>query len=131
LARIYLDVEQVRFGSRLQVEFKIDDNCRHCLSPPLLLQPLIENAVKHGVATLDEGGWIRLESQVRNGRLEVRVANNYDPQAPTPRRRGLGLRNVRSRLETRFGPLAAMKTTVKENIFLVEIAMPCESGEQL
>ncbi len=131
LAQAYLDVEQIRFGSRLQVEMRIDESCRNCQVPPLMLQPLIENAVKHGIATLIEGGTIRVESRVREGRLEVTVENSFDPEAPTPRRRGLGLRNVRRRLETRFGPLASLAARADGNRFLVEIALPCQKAENL
>ena len=109
LAQAYLDVEQVRFGSRLHVEVHVDQACADCLVPPLVLQPLIENAVKHGIATLVDGGTIRVESRVRDGRLEVSVENGFDPESPAPRRHGLGLRNVRTRLETRFGTARACR----------------------
>ena len=67
LSRTYLDVEQVRFGARLRVEMDVDDDCGDCMVPPLVLQPLIENAVKHGIAP---GGWrtIRVEGHVATGR---------------------------------------------------------------
>src|SRR5580658_7219542 len=66
LARSYLEVERVRFGARLQVEESVDSACQDCLVPALLLQPLVENAVKHGIAGLVEGGAIRLTA-TRNG----------------------------------------------------------------
>jgi two-component system sensor histidine kinase AlgZ len=131
LTQTYLDVEKIRFGSRLQVDLQIEDACRNCLVPPLFLQPLIENAVKHGIATLVEGGTIRVESRVCEEQLRVKVENNFDPQAPLPRRRGLGLRNVRMRLETRFGPLARLETRVDGNRFMVEIAIPYQTTEGL
>jgi len=87
--------------------------------------------VKHGIATLVEGGTIRVESKVRDGQLCVRVENRFDPQAPLPRRRGLGLRNVRRRLETRFGPRASLAARAEGNRFLVEIAVPCQTAESL
>src|SRR6185369_2453843 len=90
LARTYLEVEQVRFGARLQVEMQVDDDCSECQVPPLVLQPLIENAIKHGIATLVDGGIVRLEGRVENGKLAVRVENSFDPEAPSPRRSGLG-----------------------------------------
>ena len=65
LSRAYLEVEQVRFGSRLQVEIDVDEACSDCMVPPLVLQPLIENAVKHGIATMVDGGLIRVEGHVR------------------------------------------------------------------
>lgn len=131
LAQAYLNVEKIRFGPRLQVELHVEEECGNCLVPPLMLQPLIENAVKHGVATLVEGGTIHVESWVHEGQLRVRVVNNFDPQAPMPRQRGLGLRNVRQRLETRFGPSARLATQREGDRFLVEIAVPYQIEEFL
>jgi two-component system, LytTR family, sensor histidine kinase AlgZ len=129
LAQAYLDVEQVRYGSRLQVEVDVDEACADCLVPPLILQPLIENAVKHGIATLVEGGTIHLRSHVRDGLLEVSVENGFDPQSPSPRRSGLGLRNVRTRLERRFGPTARLAAQTHEDRFRAEFAVPCRRIE--
>jgi two-component system, LytTR family, sensor histidine kinase AlgZ len=123
LARAYLNVEQVRFGSRLQIEMHIAENCRNCRVPPLLLQPLIENAIKHGIATLLEGGTIRVESRVRDGQLQVTVENPFDPQSPVPRH-GLGLRNLNRRLETRFGLLARLAARADGNRFFVDMSIP-------
>jgi two-component system, LytTR family, sensor histidine kinase AlgZ len=131
LAQAYLDVEQIRFGLRLQVELNNDENCGDCLVPPLILQPLIENAVKHGIATLVEGGTIRVKSEVGGGQLRVTVENRFDPQTPPLRRRGLGLRNVRRRLETRFGSTASLLARAEDDRFLVEISMPCQFAESL
>ncbi len=129
LARTYLDVEQIRFGSRLRVEMNVDEACTDCLIPPLVLQPLIENAVKHGIATLVEGGTIIVEGHVSDGLLEVSVENSFDPDSPAPRRNGLGLRNVRSRLETRFGNTASLTTHTSNNQFRAEMSVPCQRAE--
>ena len=129
LAQAYLDVEQVRFGSRLQVQVEVDEACADCLVPPLILQPLIENAVKHGIATLVDGGIIHLRSHVRDGLLEVSVENGFDPESPAPRRSGLGLRNVRTRLERRFGSQATLIAHPRENRFRAEFAVPCRRAE--
>jgi two-component system sensor histidine kinase AlgZ len=129
LARTYLDVEQVRYGARLRVEMNVDDACADCLVPPLVLQPLIENAVKHGIATLVEGGTIKVEGHVNDGLLEVSVENGFDPDSPSPRRHGLGLRNVRSRLETRFGGAARLAAQAHNNQFRAEIVVPCHRTE--
>ena len=125
LARTYLEVEQVRFGARLQVEMQVDEACADCMVPPLVLQPLIENAIKHGIATMVEGGTIRLEGRVENGNLAVRVQNGFDPEAPSPRRHGLGLRNVRTRLETRYGEAAHLNLAAENNHFSAEMIFPC------
>lgn len=129
LSRTYLDVEQVRFGSRLKVEIDVDDSCSDCLVPPLVLQPLIENAVKHGIATMVEGGLIRVEGHVIDGSMEVSVANDFDPDSPSPRRHGLGLRNVRSRLTTRFGDAARLTAHVENNQFRAEMVVPYTRAE--
>lgn len=125
LARTYLEVEQVRFGARLQVEMQVDDACADCQVPPLVLQPLIENAIKHGIATMVDGGIVRLEGHVENGKLAVRVENSFDPDAPSPRRHGLGLRNVRSRLQTRFGDAARLNLAAEHDRFSAEMVFPC------
>jgi two-component system sensor histidine kinase AlgZ len=129
LTQAYLDVEQIRFGSRLQVEVRVDNQCGDCRVPPLVLQPLVENAVKHGIATMVGGGTILVDSSVRDGQLRVVVENCFDPESPAPRRHGLGLRNVRSRLETRFGTAGRLLTRADGNRFRAEIAVPCQSAE--
>ncbi|HYK58750.1 MAG TPA: histidine kinase [Bryobacteraceae bacterium] len=126
LAQAYLDVEQIRFGSRLQVEMHVDEQCADCLVPPLVLQPLVENAVKHGVATMVNGGSIRVDSRLRDGQLRVTVENCFDPESPAPRRHGMGLRNVRSRLETRFGSAGRLAARADGNTFRAEISVPCQ-----
>jgi hypothetical protein len=128
LARTYLEVEQVRFGARLQVEMQVDDACADCQVPPLVLQPLIENAIKHGIATMVDGGIVRLEGHVENGNLAVRVENSFDPEAPSPRRHGLGLRNVRSRLQTRFGDAARLNLAAEHDRFSAEMIFPCHKS---
>jgi two-component system, LytTR family, sensor histidine kinase AlgZ len=129
LARTYLEVERVRFGERLQVEMHIEDSCTECRVPALVLQPLVENAIKHGIATLVDGGVVRLDSRVNAGILEVSVENGFDPEAPAPRRSGLGLRNLRDRLRTRFGASAGVETSVKNNVFRAEMKFPCMKAE--
>jgi two-component system, LytTR family, sensor histidine kinase AlgZ len=130
LSRTYLDVEQVRFGSRLRVEIAVDDDCSECMVPPLVLQPLVENAVKHGIATMVEGGLIRVEGHVVKGSMEVTVANDFDPDSPSPRRNGLGLRNVRSRLATRFGDAASLTAHVENNQFRAEMVVPYNTADK-
>ncbi len=125
LARTYLEVEQVRFGARLKVEMQVDDACAECQVPPLVLQPLIENAIKHGIATMVEGGTVRLLGRVENGHLAVRVENSFDPEAPSPRRHGLGLRNVRNRLVTRFGDAAHLNLAAEHDRYSAEMVFPC------
>jgi two-component system sensor histidine kinase AlgZ len=132
LVRAYLDIESIRYGARLRVEMQVEGACIQCQVPPLLLQPLVENAVKHGIATMVDGGTIRVNSRIEEGALLVWVENGYDSDAPTPRRQGLGLRNVRSRLETSFGSAAQLTTHVStqadHNVFRTEMILPCQTA---
>jgi signal transduction histidine kinase len=125
LAKAYLDVEQVRFGARLRIELDTDPGCDACVVPPLFLQPLVENAVKHGIAGLVEGGTIRLEARCGDGWLRVKVQNEFDPDAPPARKHGLGLQNVRNRLRALYENQARIDTEVGDNRFVVEVDLPC------
>jgi two-component system sensor histidine kinase AlgZ len=125
LAQAYLAVEKVRFGSRLKIEMKTDSGCDECVVPPLFLQPLVENAVKHGIAGLVDGGTIRLEAHCENGWLQVTVQNEFDPDAPAVRRNGLGLQNVRNRLRAVYENKARLDTVVTDSVFVVAVDLPC------
>ena len=99
----YLAIEKVRFGSRLQMEENIQDATKSVQLPPLLLQPLIENAITHGIAHLPEGGLVRLSGESHNGRISLAVENTFDPESTPISKNGLGLQNVRQRLAARYG----------------------------
>lgn len=128
LANAYLGVEQVRFGARLRVEQQIGPDCDASLVPPLLLQPLVENAVKHGIASLVDGGTIRLEAWRVENALHIRVENPFDPEASTARKNGLGLVIVRRRLLARYGDRADMVTEGGGHQYRVEILVPYETA---
>ena len=127
LARNYLEVEQVRFGSRLTVEERIEPGCEDCAVPPLLLQPLVENAVKHGVAGLVEGGAIRLEARRRGDGVAILLENAFDAESAAGRSLGLGLRNVRRRLTARYGEEAEMEAGPSGDRYRVSLRLPCET----
>jgi LytS/YehU family sensor histidine kinase len=127
LARSYLEVEQVRFGARLQFSEDIQESCRDCAVPVLLLQPLIENAVKHGVAGLVEGGAIRLSVERSGDAVRLTVENAFDSDSPPANRLGVGLAQVRRRLELRYGAAAEMQAGALEGVYRVELRFPCES----
>ncbi len=129
LARTYLEVEQVRFGKRLQVEYDVTPQCDRCSVPPLVLQPLVENAVKHGIATMVDGGVIRIQARAGNDLLRVVIENDFDPDAPAPRHSGLGLRNVRDRVEARFGKEGRFASSSENNRFRVELLLPSKIVE--
>jgi hypothetical protein len=126
LAKAYLEVEQVRFGARLRVEIDTDADCERCVVPSLLLQPLVENAVKHGIAGLVNGGTIRLEAHCSGGVLRLKICNEFDAESPAASRHGLGLRNVRERLRALYENRARVDTTATSDHFAVELEMPIE-----
>ena len=128
LARSYLEVEQVRFGARLEFSQDIEEFCQDCVVPALLLQPLVENAVKHGIAGLVEGGAIRLSVERDGGSVRVAVENGFDPDAPPPNRLGMGLPQVRRRLELRYGDAASLEAGGRDGVYRVELRFPCESS---
>lgn len=124
----FLAIEQVRFGSRLKLEKEISEDSRAVSLPPLILQPLIENAILHGIANLPEGGAVRLATHCSNGTLIITVENSLDPDSPPVRRGGLGLTNVRRRLEARYGGQAAMTAGADSNRFRVVMRIPMTPG---
>jgi two-component system, LytTR family, sensor histidine kinase AlgZ len=125
LAKAYLEVEQVRFGARLRVEIDAAAECEHCIVPSLVLQPLVENAVKHGIAGLVEGGTIRIQAHCSAGRLQLQIFNEFDRDSPASSRHGLGLRNVRDRLRAIYENTARLDTTASSDRFVVELDLPC------
>ena len=126
----YMAIEKVRFGARLRMQESIQDDSRNCLLPPLLLQPLVENAVKHGIASLPEGGEIRLSAARQNGRLAIVVENSWDPEAPPRRSGGMGLKNVQRRLEARYGKEASLLVNAEAELYQVTLSLPAESEER-
>ncbi|PZQ21360.1 MAG: histidine kinase [Sphingopyxis macrogoltabida] len=107
LQRLYLDIEQARFPDRLQVEVAMPDNLEKACVPVLILQPIIENAIKYGVAPSKGRIAVRLTATSEYGLLVLRIENDVDHKAMAPAAgTGLGLRNVRERLLTRYGPTA-------------------------
>ncbi|HEY8056639.1 MAG TPA: histidine kinase, partial [Terriglobales bacterium] len=127
LARTYLAIEQVRFGARLRVEEEISAALLATPVPPLVLQPLLENAVVHGINQLTEGGRIGITAAQEEGRVRIMVANPYDPDAPRRRRggeEGVGLRNVHQRLRSLFGPAAGLTAAASDGEFAVTLTLP-------
>src|ERR1700733_5107494 len=130
LVRAFLAVEKIRFGARIQMQENIDESALHVPVPPLLLQPLVENAVVHGIANLVEGGWIHLDVRAQNGTLSITVENSFDPDAPPRRKSGVGLVNVRQRLQARYGNQASFAVKTEGDRYRVALTLPTESEAQ-
>lgn len=122
----YLSIEQVRFGDRLQVRIAVQPEAGASRVPPLLLQPLVENAIKHGVAGLLEAGLLSIEAQRDGTHCRVTVVNAFDPEAQPRTGTGTGLRNVRDRLAAHFGASASLEASIDADRFTVTLAYPCD-----
>jgi len=126
LVRGYLAIEKVRFGARVRMEEDVQKETLAVPVPPLLLQPLVENAIRHGIANLPEGGVIRLRAQRNGDSVSIVVENSFDPDSPSSLKTGLGLENIRQRLNTRYGQEARISIRSDNNIFLVDLRLPAQ-----
>jgi hypothetical protein len=158
----YLGIEQVRFGGRLTVEREIDDRARECVVPPLVLHPIVENAITHGIAHLVDGGQLTLRVDrvdrlripapgarpdggdavivageappaaglARNDPgswsqyVRIAIANSCDPDRPRNQGTGVGVANVRRRLETTYGHEASLAIREGDEVYEAEIILP-------
>lgn len=127
LIRHYLDIESVRFGDRLAYEVDVPKELGRALVPPLLLQPIIENAVKHGVAARLDGGRIRLEARRENTGLHLVVTNPVDEEAPPAPGEGVGLDNVRRRLRALGEGRSSLEVLPGPDGFAVHLLLPLET----
>jgi two-component system, LytTR family, sensor histidine kinase AlgZ len=115
----YLEIEKIRFGTRLTVEQRVDSSALPCKVPPLLLQPLLENAIKHGISNTIEGGTIRIVVEKKEDRVFLTFENPFDAEMPTKKGTGLGLDIVRKRLHAIYGKDADVQTFRHDNVFRV------------
>jgi two-component system sensor histidine kinase AlgZ len=123
LAKRYLAIEQIRFGKRLRVVWHLDPAAGEARLPPLLLQPLVENAVRHGVEPNDEGGELEVRTTRRGSEVEIRIVNSIGAPSRTPGH-GLALRNVRQRLKLMHDVAARFDIKHDSNRFALRILLP-------
>ncbi len=123
LAQAYLAIEQVRFGDRLQVEWALDDSANAARLPPLLLQPLVENAVCHGVEPSATGASVKISTQRRGSKVVIKVTNTV-PAGQGEAGQGVALNNVRERLSLLHDVQGQFKSGLKDGIYQVRIEMP-------
>jgi len=124
--RLYLDIEKVRFGDKLTTEEIIETNCLDFKIPVMLLQPLYENAVKHGVYESTETVRIKTQAKIIDGYIEIIISNNYDSTPSLRRGTGTGLLNVSRRLEVFYGKKASIKTSKENGLYTVSLYIPTD-----
>jgi two-component system sensor histidine kinase AlgZ len=123
LAKRYLAIEQIRFGERLQLEWSLDPAADAARLPPLLLQPLVENAVRHGVEPSASGAQVRISTQRRGAVVVIKVSNTV-PAGPGPAGSGLALRNVRERLSLLHDLQGQFRSGLQDGVFQVRMEVP-------
>ena len=126
LVERYLAIEQLRLGDRLRVRRELHDLPPDFPLPRLLLQPLVENAVRHGIQPRREGGEILLAGGREQGMLWIEIANPL-PEEPAPGGHGLGLDNVRQRVAYRYGSRSRVDAGPQGERFVVRLRLPLET----
>jgi two-component system sensor histidine kinase AlgZ len=133
LVRHFLAIEQVRFGERLCVAIDAGADALPCLLPPMLLQPLAENAVKHGIGRMLAPGLVRIEAARAGSLLRIRIENDVDPDgdaAADVKGAGIGVDNVRKRLAAAYGHEAGARWVEEDGRFCVELVLPAETASE-
>ncbi|TDQ16312.1 histidine kinase [Algoriphagus boseongensis] len=122
--KMYLEIERVRFGHRLDVEFSIDERTEKLKIPQLLIQPLVENAIKHGLYGVTGEVKIKIECEKEGNYLLLKVENPFDAQSSSQEGTGFGLNSVERRLYLLFGRKDLLATSSEENVFQVQLKIP-------
>jgi len=135
IVRAYLEIEQLRLGAKLRIEINVEEAARRAGIPLLSVQPLVENAVKHGVAPKTGAGFVRLDITTRQDVLTVIVSNSGECDASvlmaTPADGGIGLSNVRRRLELCYGLECSFVAAVEDGVTTVGFLLPLRVGAML
>lgn len=122
---LYLDIEKVRFGHRLSTMIDCEENCRLMKLPSLLLQPVVENAIKFGLYDTTDDITIRISATQKDNYLEVVVENPFDPETSSPKKgTGFGLSSVQRRLYLLYARNDLLETKTKTNLFITSVKIP-------
>ncbi len=122
--RRYLDIENVRFGSKMSFEIDCPPECKNYPVPNMILQPLFENALKHGVYESTEPVVIKMKCRRENDMLVISITNDYDSESPPRPGTGIGMRNIRERLRLIYGREDLMLSRKEDGMFVVNLFIP-------
>lgn len=129
LIRHFIAIEKVRYGERLVAEEALEKGALACLVPPMIIQPLVENAVKHGIGQLPEGGLLLVAAWRDGARLRITVSNAVDPALPAGPGGGIGLANVRQRLACAYPNEASIAWQREDDRYVVDIVLPAQTEQ--
>jgi two-component system sensor histidine kinase AlgZ len=124
LCQRYLDLEKLRLDERLKITWQIDDMPSDAMIPPLIMQPLLENAVYHGIEPMPEGGEILVKIYTKLKELNITISNPYTPQHERHSGNKMALKNIEERLKLHFDLESSLKKNVKDNRYEVHIRIP-------
>jgi hypothetical protein len=124
----YLEIEKIRCGARLTTRVDVGPGCGACLVPPLILQPLVENAVRHGIHSLTGGGHVAITASCKDESLVLHVENPFDAEAVRRKGAGVGLVNVKERVRTLYGRQADLRTSATQGLYRAELTLPCRGA---
>ena len=130
LAKRYLAIEQVRFGERLQMQWQLDESVHHALLPPLLRQPLVENAIRHGIEPNTRGGKLQVRTERKGTQAVVQITNTLPAKALAAQRNtrgnGIALANVKERLALLHDFNGSLSANTHEGFFIVRLSVPLQ-----
>jgi two-component system sensor histidine kinase AlgZ len=124
LARQYLDMERRRLGERLEVDWRVDELPAGAAVLPLMLQPLLENAVAHGIQALHQGGKIAVYGRTEGDQVVITIGNPLAPEDSNAGGHGMAIRNIRERLSLAFGSRASLLTSQDNERFYAVLSLP-------
>lgn len=125
IVKDYLGLESIRFEERLKTEFDIHPDSHDFFVPPLMIQTLVENGIKHGISKLTPGGIIQLKTAVKDGRLKIQIRNSGHLMNGAKRGKGIGLKNTVQRLKLLYGEEATFRiVNENDNFVLTEVTIP-------
>jgi sensor histidine kinase YesM len=126
----YLDIEKVRFGHRLKYEKSVPDACLQAVIPNMILQPLFENAIKHGVYHSTEEVLIEMRCLPNDQFIELHIQNDFDPEAAKPKGEGIGLKNIRNRLQLIYQRADLLEIKREKISFEVILRIPLQKSKK-
>lgn len=128
LCEHFMAIEKMRFGDKLQARWSIDAAAMAVQVPAMFMQPLLENAIKHGICNLDEGGTIDVHAVVRNAALHISIDNPVDNEPSLAKGTATGLKNLKSRVENLYQEQASVRWQKRDGHFIVELILPIKGA---
>jgi LytS/YehU family sensor histidine kinase len=123
--QLYLEIEKVRFGNRLATDVQTNEQVQQMMMPALILQPIVENAIKFGLYDTTGDTVIHINTTKEGNELVIKVSNPFDPETSAPNQgTGFGLKSIQRRLYLLFGRSDLLVTESKENIFITTVRIP-------